>query len=134
MAKVLPLVVLLLFSFLSVAFRFDTKDYHLALPYYRMSGLSTTEVLKRLVSEGDEIQTYERGFIFYLTHSLNEDLNEELSKVETRGFFKSIDLVLILRAVYQILIKFPLKMLNCLFSFTVVHFHFFVIFLFLLTK
>ncbi|KFQ81690.1 Hermansky-Pudlak syndrome 3 protein, partial [Phaethon lepturus] len=60
--------------------RFDTKDYHLALPYYRMSGLSMTEVLKRLISEGDEIQTYERGFIFYLTHSLNEDLNEELSK------------------------------------------------------
>ncbi|XP_009882678.1 PREDICTED: Hermansky-Pudlak syndrome 3 protein [Charadrius vociferus] len=60
--------------------RFDTKDYHLALPYYRMSGLSMTEVLKRLVSEGDEAQTYERGFIFYLTHSLNEDLNEELSK------------------------------------------------------
>ncbi|XP_075617920.1 BLOC-2 complex member HPS3 isoform X1 [Balearica regulorum gibbericeps] len=59
---------------------FDTRDYHLALPYYRMSGLSMTEVLKRLVSEGDEIQTYERGFIFYLTHSLNEDLNEELSK------------------------------------------------------
>ncbi|XP_076197700.1 BLOC-2 complex member HPS3 isoform X2 [Aptenodytes patagonicus] len=61
--------------------RFDTKDYHLALPYYRMSGLSMTEVLKRLVSEGDEIQTYERGFIFYLTHSLNEDLTEELSKL-----------------------------------------------------
>ncbi|XP_062459073.1 BLOC-2 complex member HPS3 [Pezoporus occidentalis] len=60
--------------------RFDTKDYHLALPYYRMSGLSMTEVLKRLVSEGDEVHTYERGFIFYLTHSLNEDLNEELSK------------------------------------------------------
>ncbi|XP_053807154.1 BLOC-2 complex member HPS3 [Vidua chalybeata] len=60
--------------------RFDTKDYHLALPYYRMSGLSMTEVLKRLVSEGDEIQTYERGFIFYLTHSLNEDSNEELSE------------------------------------------------------
>ncbi|CAN8190275.1 unnamed protein product [Coccothraustes coccothraustes] len=60
--------------------RFDTKDYHLALPYYRMSGLSMAEVLKRLVSEGDEIQTYERGFIFYLTHSLNEDSNEELSK------------------------------------------------------
>ncbi|NWU96287.1 HPS3 protein, partial [Upupa epops] len=60
--------------------RFDTKDYHLALPYYRMSGLSITEVLKRLVSEGGEMQTYERGFVFYLTHSLNEDLNEELSK------------------------------------------------------
>ncbi|XP_068548280.1 BLOC-2 complex member HPS3 [Anas acuta] len=60
--------------------RFDTKDYHLALPYYRMAGLSMSEVLERLVSEGDEIQTYERGFIFYLTHSLNEDINEELSK------------------------------------------------------
>ncbi|XP_035190302.1 Hermansky-Pudlak syndrome 3 protein isoform X2 [Oxyura jamaicensis] len=60
--------------------RFDTKDYHLALPYYRMAGLSMTEVLERLVSEGDEIQTYERGFIFYLTHSLNEDTTEELSK------------------------------------------------------
>ncbi|NXE12450.1 HPS3 protein, partial [Lophotis ruficrista] len=59
--------------------RFDTKDYHLALPYYRMSGLSMTEVLERLISEG-EVQTYARGFIFYLTHSLNEDLNEELSK------------------------------------------------------
>ncbi|NXH20348.1 HPS3 protein, partial [Bucco capensis] len=60
--------------------RFDTKNYHLALPYYRMAGLSMTEVLKRLVSEGDETQTYERGFIFYLTHSLNEDSSEELSK------------------------------------------------------
>ncbi|NXG66891.1 HPS3 protein, partial [Hemiprocne comata] len=60
--------------------RFDTRDYHLALPYYRMSGLSMTEVLKRLVSEGDEIQTFEKGFLFYLTHSLNEELNEELSK------------------------------------------------------
>ncbi|XP_010145648.1 PREDICTED: Hermansky-Pudlak syndrome 3 protein, partial [Eurypyga helias] len=60
--------------------RCDTRDYHLALPYYRMSGLSVTEVLKRLVSEGDERQAYERGFIFYLTHSLNEDVNEELSK------------------------------------------------------
>lgn len=38
------------------------------------------EVLQRLVSEGDEIQTYERGFLFYLTHCLNEDVNEELSK------------------------------------------------------
>ncbi|XP_021249845.1 Hermansky-Pudlak syndrome 3 protein isoform X2 [Numida meleagris] len=60
--------------------RFDTKDYHLALPYYRMSGLSVTDVLERLVSESEEIRTYERGFMFYLTHSLNEELNEELSK------------------------------------------------------
>jgi len=52
-----------------------------------MSGLSVTEVLERRASESDEIQTYERGFIFYLTHSLNEELNEELSKVETSFFF-----------------------------------------------
>lgn len=87
MSKVSLLLTLL--SFQSVAFRFDTKDYHLALPYYRMSGLSVTEVLERLASESDEIQTYERGFIFYLTHSLNEELNEELSKVETSFFFLS---------------------------------------------
>ncbi|NWH73473.1 HPS3 protein, partial [Piaya cayana] len=60
--------------------RFDTKDYHLALPYYRMSGLSMTQVLKRLVPSGDEMQTYERGFLFYLTHTFNEDSNEELSE------------------------------------------------------
>ncbi|XP_050821813.1 BLOC-2 complex member HPS3 isoform X2 [Gopherus flavomarginatus] len=61
--------------------RFDTKDYHLALPYYKMSGLSVTEVLKRIdsVVEGGT-QKYEKGFIFYLNHSLYEDLNEELSK------------------------------------------------------
>uniref|UniRef100_K7G8T0 HPS3 biosis of lysosomal organelles complex 2 subunit 1 n=1 Tax=Pelodiscus sinensis TaxID=13735 RepID=K7G8T0_PELSI len=61
--------------------RFDIKDYHLALPYYKMSGLSITEVLKRIDSlvEGGT-QKYEKGFIFYLNHSLYEDLNEELSK------------------------------------------------------
>ncbi|XP_030430210.1 Hermansky-Pudlak syndrome 3 protein isoform X1 [Gopherus evgoodei] len=61
--------------------RFDTKDYHLALPYYKMSGLSVTEVLKKIdsVVEGGT-QKYEKGFIFYLNHSLYEDLNEELSK------------------------------------------------------
>ncbi|XP_074860814.1 BLOC-2 complex member HPS3 isoform X2 [Carettochelys insculpta] len=61
--------------------RFDTKDSHLALPYYKMSGLSITEVLKRMDSlvEGGT-QKYEKGFIFYLNHSLYEDLNEELSK------------------------------------------------------
>ncbi|XP_034638029.1 Hermansky-Pudlak syndrome 3 protein isoform X2 [Trachemys scripta elegans] len=61
--------------------RFNTKDAHLALPYYKMSGLSITEVLKRIdsVVEGGT-QKYEKGFIFYLNHSLYEDLNEELSK------------------------------------------------------
>ncbi|XP_019388112.1 PREDICTED: Hermansky-Pudlak syndrome 3 protein isoform X1 [Crocodylus porosus] len=60
--------------------RFDTKDYHLSLPYYKMSDLSMTEVLKRMDSEEDRAQKYQRGFIFYLNHSLYEELNEELSK------------------------------------------------------
>uniref|UniRef100_A0A669PX88 HPS3 biogenesis of lysosomal organelles complex 2 subunit 1 n=1 Tax=Phasianus colchicus TaxID=9054 RepID=A0A669PX88_PHACC len=59
---------------------YSRYDYHLALPYYRMSGLSVAEVLERLASESGEIQMYEKGLIFYLTHSLNEELNEELSK------------------------------------------------------
>lgn len=80
----LPVAGLVLF--LPPCLRFDTKDYHLALPYYRMSGLPVAEVLKRTVPEGDETQTYERGFMFYLTHSLNEDLNEELTKVETSSY------------------------------------------------
>ncbi|XP_042313913.1 Hermansky-Pudlak syndrome 3 protein isoform X2 [Sceloporus undulatus] len=61
--------------------RFDTKDFHLALPYYKMSGLSITEVLKRVDSTlDDKTQKHEKGFIFYLHHSLYEDLEEELSE------------------------------------------------------
>ncbi|KAH0624061.1 hypothetical protein JD844_007390 [Phrynosoma platyrhinos] len=62
--------------------RFDTKDFHLALPYYKMSGLSITEVLKRVDSTlDDKTQKHEKGFIFYLHHSLYEDLEEELSEM-----------------------------------------------------
>ncbi|XP_053164225.1 BLOC-2 complex member HPS3 isoform X2 [Hemicordylus capensis] len=61
--------------------RFNTKDFHLALPYYKMSGLSMAEVLKRVDSAlEDKPQKHGKGFIFYLHHSLYEDLNEELSK------------------------------------------------------
>nr|XP_016847557.1 PREDICTED: Hermansky-Pudlak syndrome 3 protein isoform X1 [Anolis carolinensis] len=61
--------------------RFDTKDFHLALPYYKMSGLSMTEVLQRVDSAlDDKTLKYEKGFIFYLHHSLYEDLEEELSE------------------------------------------------------
>nr|XP_056706537.1 BLOC-2 complex member HPS3 [Euleptes europaea] len=61
--------------------RFDTKDFHLALPYYKMSGLSMTEVLKRVDLSCDiEAHKYGKGFIFYLQHVLYEDTNEELSE------------------------------------------------------
>ncbi|KAJ7324795.1 hypothetical protein JRQ81_017815 [Phrynocephalus forsythii] len=61
--------------------RFDTKDFHLALPYYKMSGLSMTEILRRVDSAfEDTTQKYEKGLIFYLHHSLYEDIDDELSE------------------------------------------------------
>ncbi|XP_027442798.1 Hermansky-Pudlak syndrome 3 protein isoform X1 [Zalophus californianus] len=61
--------------------RLDTQHSHLALPYYKMSGLSMAEVLTRAdwVLE-DGLQKYERGLIFYINHSLYENLDEELSE------------------------------------------------------
>ena len=49
-----------------------------------MSGLSMAEVLARVdwaVEDGS--QKYERGLIFYINHSLCENLDEELSEVNT---------------------------------------------------
>ncbi|XP_015284752.1 PREDICTED: Hermansky-Pudlak syndrome 3 protein [Gekko japonicus] len=61
--------------------RFDTKDFHLALPYYKMSGLSMADILKRVdLSSENEAHKYGKGFIFYLQHVLYEDTNEELSE------------------------------------------------------
>ncbi|XP_004602983.2 BLOC-2 complex member HPS3 [Sorex araneus] len=60
--------------------RLDTQRSHLALPYYKMSGLSMAEVLARIdwaVDGGS--QKYEQGLIFYMNHSLYENLEEELS-------------------------------------------------------
>ncbi|KAM5274885.1 BLOC-2 complex member HPS3 isoform 2-T5 [Hipposideros larvatus] len=61
--------------------RLDTQYSHLALPYYKMSRLSMAEVLARVdwVAE-DGSQKYERGLIFYISHSLYENLDEELSE------------------------------------------------------
>uniref|UniRef100_A0A670Y3I6 HPS3 biosis of lysosomal organelles complex 2 subunit 1 n=1 Tax=Pseudonaja textilis TaxID=8673 RepID=A0A670Y3I6_PSETE len=59
--------------------RFDTKDFHLTLPYYKMSSLSISDILKRVTFE-DKTQKYEKGFIFYLKHSLYEDIDEKLNE------------------------------------------------------
>ncbi|XP_041515070.1 Hermansky-Pudlak syndrome 3 protein isoform X2 [Microtus oregoni] len=60
--------------------RLDTEQSHLALPYYKMSGLSLSEVLARVDwTEDSESQKYERGLIFYINHSLYENLGEELN-------------------------------------------------------
>nr|XP_048308562.1 Hermansky-Pudlak syndrome 3 protein isoform X2 [Myodes glareolus] len=61
--------------------RLDTEQSHLALPYYKMSGLSLAEVLARVDwTEDSESQKYERGLIFYINHSLYENLGEELNE------------------------------------------------------
>lgn len=53
-----------------------------------MSGLSMAEVLARVdwaVEDGS--QKYERGLIFYISHSLYENLDEELSEVNNGFLF-----------------------------------------------
>uniref|UniRef100_A0A671K7U7 HPS3 biogenesis of lysosomal organelles complex 2 subunit 1 n=1 Tax=Sinocyclocheilus anshuiensis TaxID=1608454 RepID=A0A671K7U7_9TELE len=60
--------------------RFDKKDCHLALPYYKMSGLTVTDVIKRNMSMSSVSTGYGKGFIFFLKHSLYEETMEELSK------------------------------------------------------
>ncbi|KAM9190033.1 BLOC-2 complex member HPS3 [Dugong dugon] len=61
--------------------RLDTQHAHLALPYYKMSGLSMAEVLAQVDwAAEDGSQKYERGLIFYINHSLRENLDEDLSE------------------------------------------------------
>nr|XP_034357395.1 Hermansky-Pudlak syndrome 3 protein isoform X1 [Arvicanthis niloticus]XP_034357396.1 Hermansky-Pudlak syndrome 3 protein isoform X1 [Arvicanthis niloticus] len=60
--------------------RLNTEQSHLALPYYKMSGLSLAQVLARVDwTEESESQKYEKGLVFYINHSLYENL-EELSE------------------------------------------------------
>ncbi|XP_068136848.1 BLOC-2 complex member HPS3 isoform X2 [Hyperolius riggenbachi] len=59
--------------------RLDTKNSHLALPYYKMSSLPMCEVIDRVLSK-DASQDYGKGFMFYLKHSLFEELDEQLSE------------------------------------------------------
>lgn len=60
--------------------RLGKRDYHLALPYYKMSGLSVTEVIARNVAicKGTGAN-YGNGFLFFLKHSLSDESMEELS-------------------------------------------------------
>nr|XP_033813686.1 Hermansky-Pudlak syndrome 3 protein isoform X2 [Geotrypetes seraphini] len=61
--------------------RFNTKFSHLALPYYKMSALSMSDILKQGNSViGGGREDYGKGFLFYLKHSLSEDLDEDLSE------------------------------------------------------
>ncbi|XP_053178915.1 Hermansky-Pudlak syndrome 3 protein [Scomber japonicus] len=60
--------------------RSSQKDCHLALPYYRMSGLSVTEVMVRNRPLPSSPHTYGPGFLFYLKHYLLEESEQILSQ------------------------------------------------------
>ncbi|TMS19970.1 Hermansky-Pudlak syndrome 3 protein-like protein [Larimichthys crocea] len=56
------------------------KDCHLALPYYRMSGLSVTEIIARNRPIPKSTPSYGPGFLFYLKHYLIEETEQSLSQ------------------------------------------------------
>ncbi|XP_071400715.1 BLOC-2 complex member HPS3 [Centroberyx affinis] len=56
------------------------RDCHLALPYYRMSGLSVTEVIGRNRPFPSSPHSYGHGFLFYLKHFLLEETDQILSQ------------------------------------------------------
>ncbi|XP_041696530.1 Hermansky-Pudlak syndrome 3 protein isoform X2 [Coregonus clupeaformis] len=60
--------------------RFDKRDCHLALPYYKMSGLSVTEVIFRNRGLSNSLCGYGKGFLFFLKHSLCEETLEQLTE------------------------------------------------------
>ncbi|KAM7409251.1 hypothetical protein PAMA_000959 [Pampus argenteus] len=60
--------------------RGSQKDCHLALPYYRMSGLSITEIMVRNRPLPSSPHSYGPGFLFYLRHYLLEETEQSLSQ------------------------------------------------------
>ncbi|XP_069009112.1 BLOC-2 complex member HPS3 isoform X1 [Embiotoca jacksoni] len=63
--------------------RGSVKDCHLALPYYRMSDLSVTDVICRNRPLPGYSHTYGPGFLFYLKHYLLEETDHTLSQEVT---------------------------------------------------
>ncbi|XP_042370026.1 Hermansky-Pudlak syndrome 3 protein isoform X2 [Plectropomus leopardus] len=60
--------------------RGSQTDCHLALPYYRMSGLSVTEIIARNRPFPSTPHSYGSGFLFYLKHFLLEETEQILSQ------------------------------------------------------
>ncbi|KAM8875406.1 BLOC-2 complex member HPS3 isoform 2-T3 [Spinachia spinachia] len=60
--------------------RGSQRECHLALPYYRMSGLSVTELMARNRPLSGSPHCYGPGFLFYLKHYLFEETEQILSQ------------------------------------------------------
>ncbi|XP_053565968.1 BLOC-2 complex member HPS3 [Bombina bombina] len=73
--------------------KLDTQHSHLALPYYKMSCLSMADIINRVIPS-ELLKEYGKGFMFYLKHSLFEDLDDELSEemaLKVLHIFKTMD-------------------------------------------
>ncbi|XP_072329969.1 BLOC-2 complex member HPS3 isoform X1 [Scyliorhinus torazame] len=60
--------------------QYEMDDFHLALPYYKMSGLSLSDLISRRFSWENEAQKFGKGFMYYLKHSVYEEIEEPLSE------------------------------------------------------
>ncbi|XP_061739816.1 Hermansky-Pudlak syndrome 3 protein isoform X4 [Nerophis ophidion] len=56
------------------------RSCHLALPYYRMSGLSVSDVMARNRPQPSDPHSHNPGFLFYLKHYLLEETDQHLSQ------------------------------------------------------
>uniref|UniRef100_A0A3P9LTJ5 HPS3 biogenesis of lysosomal organelles complex 2 subunit 1 n=1 Tax=Oryzias latipes TaxID=8090 RepID=A0A3P9LTJ5_ORYLA len=62
--------------------RASQKDCHLALPYYKMSGLTVAEVISRNRPPPEGPSSYGLGFLFYLKLHLLEETEQHLTQEE----------------------------------------------------
>ncbi|XP_029684056.1 BLOC-2 complex member HPS3 isoform X1 [Takifugu rubripes] len=58
----------------------SSQECHLALPYYRMSGLSVTDIIARNRPFPSSPHSYGPGFLFFLKHYLLEETEQRLSQ------------------------------------------------------
>eukprot|EP00066_Takifugu_rubripes_P030482 XP_011619748.1 PREDICTED: Hermansky-Pudlak syndrome 3 protein homolog isoform X2 [Takifugu rubripes] len=59
----------------------SSQECHLALPYYRMSGLSVTDIIARNRPFPSSPHSYGPGFLFFLKHYLLEETEQRLSQL-----------------------------------------------------
>ncbi|XP_042194923.1 Hermansky-Pudlak syndrome 3 protein isoform X2 [Callorhinchus milii] len=60
--------------------RLDMDDFHLALPYYQMSGLPLSDIISTRFSWENKSQKFGKGFIYYLKHCICHEGQDLLSE------------------------------------------------------
>ncbi|XP_051874725.1 Hermansky-Pudlak syndrome 3 protein [Pristis pectinata] len=59
--------------------QFEMDDFHLTLPYYKMSGKSLSDLISRRLLWENEPEKFGKGFMYYLKHLVYEEIEEPLS-------------------------------------------------------